>query len=227
VEAGEIHALIGPNGAGKTTLFNLISGLYPLDAGSLHFRGVRYRHPTPERLAQAGLVRSFQQPKIFPNQSVLENLNIARLGKQRSYTQWWHAPEIDPQVADLLVQIGLADHADTPACNLAHGQQKQLDLGLCLALEPTLLMLDEPTASMSQSETVASIALLRKIAREREMSLLFTEHDMQVVFGMADRITVLLGGRVLASDTPKAIRRNPAVQAAYLSGGQADAASRS
>jgi branched-chain amino acid transport system ATP-binding protein len=172
----------------------------------------------PHKICQLGMGRSFQRTNIFPRLSVFDNVQVAVLSHQkRSLNLYLPARRLaERETVDLLEQVGLADEAQSVAGTLAYGFQKQLELGIALASEPQLLLLDEPTAGMSPQETASTIALIGKIARERGLTLLFTEHDMDVVFGIAEKITVLHQGRVLAEGTPDEVRRNPEVQQVYL-----------
>jgi branched-chain amino acid transport system ATP-binding protein len=216
----EVVAIIGPNGAGKSTLFNLITGHLRPDAGRVGIAGRDVTGVAPHKLCALGVGRSFQRTNIFPKLSVVENVQaalIAHRGKGRD--AWSSAREMF--LADaraLLDDVDLAGRASVPAGTLSHGAQKQLELGIALAGAPRLLLLDEPTAGMSPNETRDSMALLRRIAAERALTLLFTEHDMDVVFSTAQRIAVLHQGRILASGTPDAIRADPEVRRVYLGG---------
>ena len=213
-----VVAIIGPNGAGKSTLFNLITGHLRADAGSVRLGGRDITGIAPHRLGALGVGRSFQRTNIFPQLSVFENVQAALIAHRgRGRDLWSRARELYRAEADaLLADVNLPHKAEQPAATLSHGNQKQLELGIALAGQPTLLLLDEPTAGMSAVETRESMQLLRRIAGERGLTLLFTEHDMEVVFAAADRIVVLHQGRVLAADTPTAIRANAEVRRVYL-----------
>jgi len=215
---GTITAVIGPNGAGKSTLFNLISGHYLTDTGDVFFNGAKVTGVPPHRLCSMGMGRSFQRANVFAKLSVFENVQaalIAHRGAGRKLfaksAAFWRG-----ETQDILSAIGLADRADTLAGALSYGDQKQLELGIALAVEPSLLMLDEPTAGMSARETRESVALIARIVNERGITLLFTEHDMETVFSIAQRIIVLHQGVVLADGTPAEIRADAAVRRVYL-----------
>ena len=204
VPRGSISAIIGPNGAGKTTLFNLITGHLRPDAGSVSFKGLPVTGIAPHDLCRLGMGRSFQRTNIFPRLTVFQNIQAAFLSHRGR--GWNLLAPVDRFYRDeteaLLVSVGLLDKAGEVAGFLSHGNQKQLELGITLALEPEILLLDDPTAGMSAQETRESIRLIERIARERGLTLLFTEHDMEVVFAIAHRITVLHQGQVIADGTP-------------------------
>ena len=218
VPAGSISAIIGPNGAGKTTLFNLITGHIEPDAGHVIFKERDVTGIAPHDLCRIGMGRSFQRTNIFPRLTVYENVQAAFLSHRgRGWNLLTPVDTLYRQDSlDLLASVGLADKADEISGFLSHGNQKQLELGLALALEPEILLLDEPTAGMSASETRESIRLIERIARDRNLTLLFTEHDMKVVFSIAQRITVLHQGRVIADGVPDEVRRDPHVRRVYL-----------
>ena len=221
VEPGEISAVIGPNGAGKTTLFNVITGHLVPDAGRVDFAGHDITGRPPHTICRLGLARSFQRTNIFPRLSVFENVQIAILShERRAYGFWTPARGLarDRSLA-VLEDVGLAHRATDPSGSLSYGDQKQLELGLALALEPTLLLLDEPTAGMSPQETRASVALVERIARQRKLTVLFTEHDMDVVFSVARKIRVLHQGRIIAEGPPETIRGDDEVKRVYLGEG--------
>ena len=218
VAKGEVHAVIGPNGAGKSTLFNLITGHLPTDSGQVRFEGQPITGLPPHAIVRRGVGRSFQLISVFQRLSVAENVQIAVLAKDRWELCFWRPVgrrglgEVDA----LLETVGLANEADTVAGELSYGKQKQLELALALAGEPRILLLDEPTAGMSPRETQDSIALIGRVIEERGVTLLFTEHDMNVVFGIATRISVLHRGAIIASGAPEEVRANEAVQEVYL-----------
>lgn len=218
VPRGAISAIIGPNGAGKTTLFNVITGHLGADAGRVVLNGRDVTGIAPYRLCRLGMGRSFQRQNIFPRLTVFENVQAAYVSHRRRGWNMLHsvAGLYRDETAALLEAVGLRDKADEVAGLLSHGGQKQLELGIALALEPDILLLDEPTAGMSAAEARESIALIGRLARERNLTLLFTEHDMQVVFSIAQRITVLHQGRVIADGAPEAVRRDPEVRRVYL-----------
>jgi len=221
VEAGEISAVIGPNGAGKTTLFNVITGHLAPDSGRVGFAGRDITGQPPHAICRLGLARSFQRTNIFPRLSVFENVQIAILShERRAYGLWTGAQGLGrDRTMEILEDVGLALRAADPSGSLSYGDQKQLELGIALALEPTLLLLDEPTAGMSPQETRTSVALVARIARERKLTVLFTEHDMEVVFSVAQRIRVLHQGRLIAEGAPEEIRGLAEVKRVYFGEG--------
>ena len=216
--AGETHAVIGPNGAGKTTFFDLITGRLRPDRGAVEFEGTELVGRAPERIVRLGIARSFQRINIYPRLSVFENVQVALIVHARQHWNLFtpgrslHRGE----TADLLRLVGLDEEAREVAGELSYGKQKQLELAIALAAKPRLLLLDEPTAGMSPQETAGTIALIRDIVRARGLTLLFTEHDMSVVFGIAERISVLHHGEIIASGTPDAVRNDPEVKRVYL-----------
>ncbi len=215
---GQIHAVIGTNGAGKSTLINVIAGEIPVSDGQVQLLGQDVtRWPQPRR-ARAGLSRSYQRTTIFPNFTVLEN---ARLAAQAQYQQPWrlwssaHRCDISLEAAhDALAKAGLSAHALRPAGLLSHGGKRQLEIAMCLAIAPKVLLLDEPLAGMGAEETERMLALLESLRPGH--AILLVEHDMDAVFRVADRITVMVNGAVIASDTPGRVRANALVQTAYL-----------
>jgi len=221
VEAGEISAVIGPNGAGKTTLFNVITGHLAPDSGRVGFAGRDITGQPPHAICRLGLARSFQRTNIFPRLSVFENVQIAILShERRAYGLWTGAQGLGrDRTMEILEDVGLASRAADPSGSLSYGDQKQLELGIALALEPTLLLLDEPTAGMSPQETRTSVALVARIARERKLTVLFTEHDMDVVFSVAQKIRVLHQGRLIAEGAPEEIRGLAEVKRVYFGEG--------
>jgi branched-chain amino acid transport system ATP-binding protein len=218
VEAGERRALIGPNGAGKTTLFNLITGDLPHDSGQIYVRGEEVSGLAPQDLCRRGLGRTFQITSIFRRLTALENVQTALLiHHRRHYDILRPARRLYRERAlTLLDRVGLAAQAAKPSGILAHGDQRRLELALALASEPHLLMLDEPTAGMAAPERHELMALVATIAREGGLTVVFTEHDMDVVFAVARRITVLHQGAVLAEGAPLEVRGNAEVQRVYL-----------
>jgi branched-chain amino acid transport system ATP-binding protein len=218
VERGQIAAVIGPNGAGKSTFFNLITGHLRPDTGQIRLNGHDITGVAPHRICSYGMGRSFQRTNIFPKLTVFENIQAAFLVHRGRGGNFWSRSDsfYRDDTAALLAQIGLLDQADTVGGTLSYGNQKQLELGLALASDPTLLLLDEPTAGMSANETHDAIRLLERIAGERELTLLFTEHDMEVVFSIAQKIAVLHQGRKIAEGTPAEVRADPEVRRIYL-----------
>ncbi len=218
---GESHAVIGPNGAGKTTLFNLISGHLKPDGGRVLFEGHSITGRPPHRIARLGLARSFQHINIFPRLSLRANVQVALIARNgQHFDLLRHGDRLHRQPAEeVLDQVGLAAVAGEPAGTLAYGQQKQLELAIVLATGPRLLLLDEPTAGMAPAETSAAIRLISRLKEEHRLTLLFTEHDMQMVFDLAERISVLHQGRLIASGSPEEIRRDEQVRRIYLGKG--------
>ncbi|MFZ9296815.1 MAG: ABC transporter ATP-binding protein [Hylemonella sp.] len=225
VLAGERVALIGPNGAGKSTLFNLISGRFGPSRGEIYMNGVRIDGKKPYEINRLGLARSFQITNIFPKLSVFENLRCAVLWSLGyRYSFWRFLADLDDandKTDELLEMIRLDRRRDVLAMNLTYAEQRALEIGITIAGGAQVILLDEPTAGMSRSETSRFIHLIREVTQGR--TLLTVEHDMGVVFGLADRIAVVVYGEVIAFDTPEAIRANPQVQAAYLGSEAADA----
>jgi branched-chain amino acid transport system ATP-binding protein len=215
-----ITAVIGPNGAGKSTLFNLLTGHIRADGGSVSFKGCDITASAPHAICRMGVGRSFQHTNIFRKLTVFENVQAALIAHGGQARNFWSRAEglyRDESYA-LLASLGLADQADAVSGELSHGNQKQLELGVALASDPTLLLLDEPTAGMSAAETRETIRLLERIASERSLTLLFTEHDMDVVFSIAQKIAVLHQGRLIAEGTPSEVRANADVKRVYLGG---------
>ena len=224
VPAGERHAIIGPNGAGKSTLFNLISGAFAPTSGRILLDGADIGGAKPFTIARGKLSRSFQVTNIFHNMSVYENIRCAALWPLGHRYVFWRAisgmRDVAARTAEILALIGL-DHArDEPAGLLAYADQRALEIGVTIAGGARVILLDEPTAGMSHAETERAVALIRRASEGR--TLLIVEHDMGVVFGLADRISVLVYGEIIATGTPDAIRRDTRVREAYL-GQEADA----
>jgi branched-chain amino acid transport system ATP-binding protein len=220
VEQGELRAVIGPNGAGKTTFFNLISGFFPPTAGTISFDGRDVtRLPAHKRVA-LGMSRTFQITEIFPELSVFENIRIgaeiAAGYALRPFIGEAEAAAIHRAVEETLELVGLAAKASRRVGELAHGDQRVTEIAMALSLNPQLLLLDEPTAGMGDQETFTITQLVRRLHRDKNCTIVLIEHDMRVVFHLADRISVLDQGRMLAEGTPSEIAGNEAVQAAYL-----------
>jgi branched-chain amino acid transport system ATP-binding protein len=218
VAEGEIAAVIGPNGAGKSTLFNLITGHLRPTAGQVFVDGRDVTGVAPYRICGMGLGRSFQRTNIFPKLTVRDNVQAALLAHRGQGPNFWSSAGqlCRDEAGALLGSIGLAGQADTTAGTLSYGNQKQLELGIALASDPKILLLDEPTAGMSASETHETMALIGRIARERKLTLLFTEHDMAVVFSIAQRIAVMHQGRLIAHGDPETVRADAEVRRVYL-----------
>jgi branched-chain amino acid transport system ATP-binding protein len=218
VAQGERHAIIGPNGAGKSTLFNLISGRFALSAGRIRLNGEDISGREPQEINRRGLSRSFQITNIFPRLSVYENVRCAVLRSMGyGYSFWHRVGALEPvrrRTIEIVERIGLGRRRDRAAGVLSYAEQRALEIGITIAGGADVILLDEPTAGMSHSETADAVELIRAVTRGK--TLLMVEHDMGVVFGLADRISVLVYGKVLATGTPAEIRANPAVQEAYL-----------
>jgi len=218
VVRGEVHALIGPNGAGKTTLVGQISGVLPTDSGRILFNGADITRLKAHARVAAGLARSYQITSIFRRYSVLENLALAVQARSGSSFRFWRPVTEEHALFDearaIAAEIGLSGREKTVAATLAHGEQRALEVGLALATHPQLVLLDEPMAGMGPQESQAMIALIERI-RSR-VSVLLVEHDMDAVFRLATRISVLVDGRLIATGAPQAIRADPAVRRAYL-----------
>ena len=218
VEKGERHALIGPNGAGKSVLFNLISALFPLSCGSIALHGEPITGKRAYEVNRRGLSRSFQVTNLFHRMTVFENVRCALLWPLGHRYSFWRGvgrlADANRRAREVLDEIGLAARADVPAGILSYAEQRALEIGITIAGGADVILLDEPTAGMSRTETEAAVELIRRISRDR--TLLIVEHDMSVVFGLADRISVLVYGKVIATGTPGEIRANEAVRRAYL-----------
>ena len=225
VRPGERVAVIGPNGAGKSTLFNLISGRFAPSSGEILLHGQRIDGKQPFEINRAGLSRSFQITNIFPKLSVFENLRCSVLwsmGYRYSFLRFLsRMDDVNARAEQLLAQIQLERRRDTLAVSLTYAEQRALEIGITIAGGASVILLDEPTAGMSNSETGRFIQLIREVTEGR--TLLTVEHDMGVVFGLADKIAVVVYGEVIAFDTPERVRANPRVQEAYLGSSVADA----
>ena len=220
VGKGEVVAVIGPNGAGKTTLFNLITGQLRPDRGRIIFKGEDISRLPPYQICRKGIARSFQIVNVFPRLTVFENVRVAVLSQQRkSYRLFSPAQSIAvAETKEILESVGLSDKAGEIASSLSHGDQKILEIAIALGGQPELLILDEPTAGMSPEETSATMELIRRLATMRGLTILFCEHDMEVVFSIAQSIMVMHQGRTLIQGKPEEVRRNREVQEAYLGG---------
>ena len=218
IPRGERHAIIGPNGAGKTTLFNLISGRFPISSGSITVNGRSTADLAPQEINRLGLSRSFQITSIFPRMTVFENIRCGLLWSHGYRYSFWNLlsrqKALNEAADQLLERLRLSDRRNLQAGLLSYAEQRALEIGITIAGGAEIVLLDEPTAGMSHSETDSAVALIRAVTEGK--TLIMVEHDMSVVFGLADRITVLVYGEVIASDAPTAIRGNVAVQEAYL-----------
>lgn len=221
LQAGELLALIGPNGAGKSTTFNMVGGQLAPDSGRVRLAGRDITGLPPRAIWRLGVGRTFQIAQTFASLTVAENVQMALLSADRRIFAWWScaAAHRRADALALLEQVGMRAQADRPCSELAYGDVKRVELAMALAHGPRLLLMDEPTAGMAPGERVALMQLARCIARERQMGVLFTEHSMDVVFGQADRVAVLVRGQLLAEGTPQQIRDDARVQQAYLGTG--------
>ncbi|KVM81229.1 ABC transporter ATP-binding protein [Burkholderia stagnalis] len=221
VAAGERHALIGPNGAGKSTLFDVIAGAVRPARGRVVLHGVDLRGRGPVAASRLGIGRSFQQTSAFARLTVFDNLRCAALHAPAERRRWWNrlreSASVDRAAAQVLREVGLDAYRDTPAAALGYAEQRALDLGIALASGARTLLLDEPTAGMSRAQAARMVELIRTTTQGR--TVLMIEHDMDAVFGFAERISVLVRGAVIATGAPEAIRADPAVRAAYLGEG--------
>jgi branched-chain amino acid transport system ATP-binding protein len=220
VRAGSLHSIIGPNGAGKTTLFNLLSGVVKPSAGRVIFRGRDTTALPPQRIAHLGIGRSFQITNLFPNLTVLENVRLAAQamggGSLNLFVPAARYHEYETRAREVLGRVGLADKAETLASRLPHGDKRKLELGILLALDPELLLLDEPTAGMASEQVPLLMALIAEIRQRGGKTILLVEHNMDVVMRVSDEITVMHQGQVLAEGAPAQIAANEEVQKAYL-----------
>ena len=218
IRKGERHAVIGPNGAGKSTLFNLISGRFPVSSGSIKLHGEEITKLPTYQINRRGLSRSFQVTNIFAKMSVYENIRCAVLWSQGYKYSFWHRVsklrEVHARSEEILESINLSHRRDSLAGLLSYAEQRALEIGVTIAGGAEVILLDEPTAGMSHSETDLAVALIRKVSEGK--TLVMVEHDMGVVFNLADRISVLVYGEVIATGKPEEIRANPRVQEAYL-----------
>jgi branched-chain amino acid transport system ATP-binding protein len=220
VDKGEIVAVIGPNGAGKTTLFNLITGALKRDRGKIIFKGEDISELPPYEICRKGISRSFQIVNIFPRLSVFGNVQVAVLSHQRRSSNLFR-PAQNIAVAEtrtILEGVGLLDKEKSIAGSLSHGDQKILEIAIALGNEPELLILDEPTAGMSPEETQDTMELVKRLAIQRGLTILFCEHDMNIVFSIAQSIMVMRYGQTIIQGNPEAVRNNKEVQEAYLGG---------
>lgn len=218
LHVGEVHAVIGTNGAGKSTLINMLSGEIPVSDGTIMLGDTDVTHLPQPRRARAGIGRSYQRTTIFPQFTILENCRLAaQAALQRPWALWESAATCETSVSiahRALHDAGLSDVAHLPAGGMSHGKKRQLEIAMCLATLPKVLLLDEPLAGMGAEETDRMLSLLDNLKNGH--AVLLVEHDMDAVFRVADRITVMVNGEVIASDLPEAIRTNPEVQRAYL-----------
>lgn len=221
LQAGELLALIGPNGAGKSTTFNMVDGQLQPDHGRVLLNADNLVGLAPRAIWRKGVGRTFQIAQTFASLTVVENVQMALLSRDQRIFSWWQRANAHRRsdALALLAQVDMAAQADRPCSQLAYGDVKRVELAIALAHDPQLLLMDEPTAGMAPAERVALMQLARQLAKARQMGVLFTEHSMDVVFGQADRVAVLVRGQLLAEGTPQAIRDDARVQQAYLGSG--------
>lgn len=221
VEVGQLKSIIGPNGAGKTTLFNLLCGLYEPTSGKIYFQGKDITDKKMNQISQIGITKTFQITHIFPRMNVFENIRVSAQSRKTSFNFWKKADDfsdINERTMQILEQVQLADSKDRLASTLSHGERKYLEIGIALATDPQLLLLDEPTAGMSPAETVLAMKLIRSLRDRLNLTILLVEHDMNVVMNISDEVVCLNEGKVLACGTPQEISCNEIVQKVYLGG---------
>ena len=222
LKSGEFLALIGPNGAGKTTCFNMINGQLLPDSGSIHFGGHDIAGLVPRAICRRGIARTFQVAATFGSLTVAENVQMALIARSRQIYQFWRPARSYHRcrAVEILQQVGMAGAADRPCRELAYGDIKRVELAVALATDPQLLLMDEPTAGMAPGERNALIALVKALVVERGISVLFTEHSMDVVFAFADQIIVMARGKLIADGDPQAIRNDPHAVSVYFGSGR-------
>jgi branched-chain amino acid transport system ATP-binding protein len=218
IQQGELSSIIGPNGAGKTTLFNLLTGHLRPDTGSVNFKGRDISGLPPHEICQLGIGRSFQHTNIFPRLSVFDNAQAAVLARQGNCINIFSPSKnlATDETIQVLEIVELGHSKNLPAGLLSHGDQKRLEIGIALALRPSLLLLDEPTAGMSPEETAGIASLIERMVRDQGLTAVFVEHDMSVVFGISQKIRVMHLGQIIAAGTPEEIRSDARVQQIYL-----------
>jgi len=224
IEQGELRSVIGPNGAGKSTLINLITRMLEETEGDILFKGDSITDLKPHQVVQRGIGKSFQTASIFPDLSVEENANIASFGAEHGSFRFNFLrhrngyPEVEERTLDILEAVGLLSQRDARAADLPYGDKRRLEIGIALASEPDLLLMDEPTAGMSPDETKSTVELIEDLQEELNLTILLVEHDMEIVFRVSDRIAVLHRGGIIADGTPEEVQGDPQVQEAYLGG---------
>ena len=218
MKAGELSAIIGPNGAGKSTFFNLLTGFHKVDSGRVFFQGKDITNRPPHRIARLGIARAFQISNIYLALTTYENIRQAVLGQQKRTLNFFTPAHrlAKKETLELLEVTGLSQNENMMAGNLSQGDKKRLELAIALGSKPELLFLDEPTAGMSREETHETMNLVKQLNQEMDLTILFTEHDMSVVFGYAKRLTVLHQGSIIAAGSPQDVRSNETVQKIYL-----------
>lgn len=220
LEKGGISSIIGPNGAGKTTLFNLLTGHIKPDSGGIFFKEKEITGLSPHQICKKGIGRSFQRTNIFPRLSVFDNVQVALMAWRRKSRSIFLSAKrlLRDETNGVLESVGLGDKSDVTAGLLAHGDQRLLEIGITLGTHPELVLLDEPTAGMSPEESNKTVELIQRLARSRNLTLLFIEHDMNIVFGISENIRVMHIGAIIAEGSPEEIRANEEVQRIYLAG---------
>lgn len=220
VAPGSIHAVIGPNGAGKSTLFRLVAGVYSPTRGEVRLAGRNMTGMRAHQVARNGLVQVFQITNVFPRLTVIESVRMALLAGQRRAGRIWRRPDsqLTQQAESLIAEVGLEELADVQALALSHGDQRALEVALALGAAPTVLLLDEPTAGMSPFETQRMIALVRKLKASRGLTIMLSEHDMDVIFSVSDLVTVLHRGQVISEGKPEQVSTDEQVLSVYLGG---------
>jgi len=218
VEEREQVAIIGPNGAGKSTFFNLLTGYFPADSGKVLFNGEDLTKLSSDQIIRRGVGRSFQIVNIYPETSVFESIQMTLFAaRRRSYDLFSPAKKIYREdTARILEAVGLTKFAAVPGGSLSHGDKKRVEIGMVLALKPRLVLLDEPTAGMAPEERMATMALVKELAEKEQLTMIFTEHDMSIVFAWAKRIAVMYQGSIIADGQPGEIKENPEVRKVYL-----------
>lgn len=224
VEDGSTHSVIGPNGAGKSTLFNVITGMLKPSDGTVTFNGDDITGLPPHKVARHGLARSFQITDVFDGLTALENVRVAaQFGEAGPAAIWRSADRLSAsheRARGILADIGLADRADQRASQFAYGDRRKLEIGITMATDPDLLMLDEPTAGMGREDTVSTVQLVQRLSEERGFTLMLIEHDLEIVMSISDTITVLQGGTVISEGSPQEVSADEEVQRAYLGGAE-------